>query len=238
MPDDVTYTWQDALVLWAEVPCDRGAAAAVLPPGMKLADPPTATVFVADYPFTTFGSVYREAAVLLHCEDGKGPHLHCPWMVVDDDTALILGRELLGFPKKMAEISLEIHEGRAVGTVVRKGAELIRLEGVPTEDESDPPALFDRRFVNVIGSIVGGMSLVEIAAAGERYHSCRRGNGKVILGDSDRDAIGALVPATDATVRLARLDFAATGMHLAPPPLVGEITDDGWTLERFFARLM
>jgi len=29
-------------------------------------------------------------------------------MVVDDDTALILGRELLGFPKKMADIELEV----------------------------------------------------------------------------------------------------------------------------------
>jgi acetoacetate decarboxylase len=29
-------------------------------------------------------------------------------MVVDDDTALILGREMLGFPKKMADIELEV----------------------------------------------------------------------------------------------------------------------------------
>jgi acetoacetate decarboxylase len=28
-------------------------------------------------------------------------------MAVDDDTALILGREMLGFPKKMADIELE-----------------------------------------------------------------------------------------------------------------------------------
>ena len=92
------YTWVGAEVVWAEVPVDVDAARQLLPPGLELDDPAVATVFVADYPFTTFGSVYKEAAVLLHCRDAKGPHLHCPWMVVDDDTALILGRVICTFP--------------------------------------------------------------------------------------------------------------------------------------------
>jgi acetoacetate decarboxylase len=237
MADDITYTWQNARVLWADIPVDSGAARAVLPPGLALADPPTATVFVADYPFTTFGSVYREAAVLLHGIDDQGPYVHCPWMVVDDDTALILGREMLGFPKKMAEIALEVDGDHVVGTVVRKGVELIRVEGTVDVGDDTPPALFDRRFVNLFGSIVNGMSLIELAPSGERFHECRRGDGKVLLGTSDRDALGSLAPATEATLRLATLDFAGGG-DATQPRVVSGVTDDAWAFARFFARLM
>src|SRR5680860_314739 len=237
MADDLTYTWQNARVLWADIAIDPGPAGEILPPGLILADPPTATVFVADYPFTTFGSVYREAAVLLHGIDDQGPYVHCPWMVVDDDTALILGREMLGFPKKMADITLDVDGDHVVGTVARKGVELIRVEGTVDVGEDMPPALFDRRFVNLFGSIVNGMSRIELAPAGERFHECRRGDGQVLLGTSDRDALGALAPATQATVRLASLDFASSG-HDTKPRVVSTVTDDTWASARFFARLM
>lgn len=237
MADDITYTWQNARVLWAEIPVDADVVGKILPPGLALADPPTATVFVADYPFTTFGSVYREAALLLHCADDRGPFVHCPWMVVDDDTALILGREMLGFPKKMAEIALEVDGDHAVGTVVRKGVELIRVEGTVDVGDDAPPPLFDRRFVNLFGSIVNGMSLIELAPSGERFHECRRGVGKVLLGTSDRDALGSLAPAAVATLRLATLDFADAGEH-TQPRVVSGVTDDAWAFARFFARLM
>ena len=237
MADDIIYTWQNARVLWAEIPVDPGAAAQVLPPGLVLADPPTATVFVADYPFTTFGSVYREAAVLLHGIDDRGAFIHCPWMVVDDDTALILGREMLGFPKKMAEIELELDGDRAVGTVVRKGVELLRIEATVDAVDATPPPLFDRRFVNLFGSVVTGMTLIEIAPCGEHFQGCRRGPGKVMLGTSDRDALGPLAPATEATVRMATVDFAAEGED-TQPHVVGTVTDEAWAAARFMARLM
>ena len=86
------FIWTHARVLEAEVAISASIASSLLPAALRLEDPPTATLFVADYPETRFGSVYREAAVLLHAADTKGPALHCPWMVVDDDTALILGR--------------------------------------------------------------------------------------------------------------------------------------------------
>jgi len=237
MADDITYTWQNARVLWADIPIDPGPTGEILPPGLTLATPPTATVFVADYPYTTFGSVYHEAAVLLHGIDDQGPYVHCPWMVVDDDTALILGREMLGFPKKMADITVDIDGDHVVGTVARKGVELIRIEGAVVVGDDTPPALFDRRFVNLFGSIVNGMSLIELAPSGECFHECRRGDGKVLLGTSDRDPLGALAPATQATLRLATLDFAASS-HNTQPRVISAITDDAWAFARFFARLM
>jgi Acetoacetate decarboxylase (ADC) len=51
-------------------------------------------------------------------------------MPVNDDTAMIGGREQFGFPKKMAEsITLDRDGPHVAGSVVRNGAELLRIEG-------------------------------------------------------------------------------------------------------------
>jgi acetoacetate decarboxylase len=53
-------------------------------------------------------------------------------MPVDDDMAMAGGREVFGYPKKMAEsITLETAGTKVFGSVVRKGTELIRIEVEP-----------------------------------------------------------------------------------------------------------
>jgi acetoacetate decarboxylase len=230
------YLWTNARLLTLETTVSRAAASALLPAGLSLVEPATATLFVADYPETAFGSVYREAAVLLHVEDAKGAALHCPWMVVDDDTALILGREVLGFPKKMAEIELEERAGSVVGTVCRKGVELMRLEATLTQDEPTPEPFFARRMVNAIGTLVTGMKRVDLPPAAERIHSARCGTGRVTLGSSERDPLAALGAASTGVARLGHLDFGSTLASGAPgAQLIGDIEPE-WTLRQFFAR--
>jgi len=48
--------------------------------------------------------------------------------VVDDDAALILGHEILGFPKTDGGDSPRGESGSVVGRVVRKGSEVLRIE--------------------------------------------------------------------------------------------------------------
>ena len=228
--------WIGAKVLAADIPVSDVAARALLPPELELEDPTTATIFVADYPETTFGSVYREAAVILHAKDEKGHLRHCPWMVVDDDTALILGRELLGFPKKMADISLKEEQGRIIGVVTRKGAEVIRIEGELGPIEPSPKPLFAHRMVNLFGSIVGGMKLLDIPAAKELIHTARSVSGKVLLGTSDRDQLGALGTSTECNAIYMTMDFGGSGaMEL---PEVSKDVDPTFALGRFFTRAM
>jgi hypothetical protein len=159
------HVWIDALVLIADLEVDAEAVRELLPPGLELASPPTATVFVADYPETAFGSSYREAALLLHGRDEHGPLRHCSWMVVDDDTALILGREVLGFPKKMADITLEVSDGHVVGSVSLKGVEVMRIECDLSDDPPGTAPVFAHRFVNACGTMVHGLDLIEIPTA-------------------------------------------------------------------------
>jgi len=232
-----SYLWTNAKVLAVEVAVSLEAAQALLPAALSIVEPASVTLFVADYPETAFGSVYREAAVLVHAADALGPALHCPWMVVDEDTALILGREMLGFPKKMAEIVLEEHEGRAVGTVRRRGTELMRLEATLGEIDARPAPLFGRRMVNVIGTLPTGMKLIDLPPAAEQIHSVRSGEAKVALFSSERDPLGALQPAATGRARLVHLDFGAMDATGSPAksPILGDV-DAAWTARHFLLR--
>ena len=118
------------------------------------------------------GFDYREVGVLLHATLRKKPVLHVAWMVVDDDTAMSLGRELLGFPKKMAEIDVEVGEASARAIVRRRGVDLLAIRA----DLGEPIAetkVFPKPIVNVRGipSLLPDMLLR--MDGGECFHSGR-----------------------------------------------------------------
>lgn len=131
--------WPDARIAVATVPVAAATARAWLPRALRAADPARATIFVAEYPSTSFGIAYREAGVLLHARRFGREVVHCAWMVVDDDRALVLGRELLGFPKKLAQIEFALADGRVKARVLRRGTTLVALEGrAPQRTEPQP----------------------------------------------------------------------------------------------------
>ena len=102
---EVKWAWSDASVLAADVKVNEKAASSWLPGWLRILEPAMATVFVADYPNKLPSGVdpYKETAILLHVRLGKAGGVFCPWMLVDDDAALLLGRETLGYPKKLGE---------------------------------------------------------------------------------------------------------------------------------------
>ena len=122
-----------------------------MPWGLKLTDPPTATLFICDYPKTAFTGAYKEAAVLVHVKTPLGAGLHCCWMVVDDDTALILGREVLGYPKKLADIKYEESAGEVSASVTRRGVTVLSMVGRRGRTQNPAPPVFDFKTFNVSG---------------------------------------------------------------------------------------
>jgi len=100
----------------------------IIPEPLKPLAEPFAMAFIARYPKTNFGSVYNEAALTLVVEYEGELGGYCLTMPVTEDMALIGGREVFGFPKKIAdEISLERTENGVKGRYVRKGIELMNL---------------------------------------------------------------------------------------------------------------
>ena len=110
----------------------------VLPHPLKPSANARGVAFVARYPETNFGVVYNEGALFLNCEFRGERGAYCLSMPVDDDTAMIGGRETHGYPKKMADaITLENDGATAIGSVMRKGTEIIRIECLLEDDAGD-----------------------------------------------------------------------------------------------------
>lgn len=212
--------WTNARMVFADVPVDPSAARGWLPFPLRLSSAARATVFIANYPETTFGSVYREAAVLLHVRLFGAPMVFCPWMVVDDDRALILGRELLGYPKKMAEIRFVQSNGKFEGSVRRKGAEVMRIDGTVGAIDPSPAPGIGRRSVNVrsLMSFVPGHLLVFHPL--ETVHECRQLAAHVTLTSSKDDPIGiATGEAIRASIRTADIGSSVLRLPLRVFPV-------------------
>jgi acetoacetate decarboxylase len=93
----------------------------LLPPPLKPAKHPVATAFIANYPKTNFGVSYKEGAIFLFAEYGGITGMYCLAMPVDNDMAMIGGREVFGYPKKMATINYKKTEKEVEGWVKRHG---------------------------------------------------------------------------------------------------------------------
>lgn len=138
----------DAEVLSLVFRTDPAFVADVVPRPLRPAPEPLAQAFVARYPRTNFGVTYNEAAMFVPVTHRGEPGAYCLTMPVDDDVAMIGGREQFGFPKKIAAITLDCDGDTVVGRVARKGSEILTLEAELTEpadvDQNRPPGMRPR----------------------------------------------------------------------------------------------
>ncbi len=122
----------------------------LLPPPLKPAEMPIIFAFVADYPRTNFGSIYKEAAVFLSCEYEGIEGGYCLAMPVTDDMALVAGREVFGYPKKLANIHFRKEKRDVEGWSERHGTRYFevkaKLNGRPNSPE----------FIQLVAERTGG----------------------------------------------------------------------------------
>jgi acetoacetate decarboxylase len=110
------YDAESINVFWETTP---EIVAKLLPPPLKPAAHPLVWAFVANYPRTNFGVPYLEAALLLAARFNGEDGFHCIAMPVTDDMAMIYGREMYGYPKKIAKIAFK-HEGTSAAAWVER----------------------------------------------------------------------------------------------------------------------
>lgn len=186
---------------------DPAGLAAVLPPGLEPGDGP-GLVTMLSYPWGNTGRVhpFNEAVVLVPvCFEGtQGSYV--PFIYVTTDEALIAGREIAGWPKKLAEIVWDRDGDRFHGAVTRWGVTILDVDG----DLSAPPS--DEALQDLLGAtgskptfnyklIPGPGSEVEI----EEITSTRLeivpseavvGTGRITATSSPDDPVGLLVAST------------------------------------------
>lgn len=109
----------------------------LLPPPLKPASLPIGTVFVANYPKTNFGLTYLEGALFLQAEFNGEECLYCLGMPVTNDMAMVLGREIFGYPKKIANIHLKRRGEKVEGWTERHGVRFLEIRAKLTGKFND-----------------------------------------------------------------------------------------------------
>jgi acetoacetate decarboxylase len=111
----------------------------LLPAPLAPATKPIATAFVAYYPKTSFGSPYYEGALFLSAVYDGIEGNYCLAMPVTGDLAMAAGREVFGYPKKMANIQLNRNGNTMEASIERHGLCFFklraRLTGTPNTSE-------------------------------------------------------------------------------------------------------
>jgi acetoacetate decarboxylase len=190
-------------MLWAHYRTEPRAIARVLPRPLEPGAEAAGSVFVAHYPRTAFGSVYNESALFVRARCGEVEGNFCLSMSVDDDVALILGRELLGFPKKLATITLSRNGDSIAGSASRRGSEFLRIEATLTGpgERDDPfgglPILNLKAFPAVGGGFEFPPRIVMLTAR-MTPSMAERGEGRICLGQSNLDPLHE-IPVVDVT---------------------------------------
>jgi acetoacetate decarboxylase len=109
---------------------DRDKVANIVPEPLKLPRSPMVMAFVAWYPETTIGP-YHEAATLiqsfLKTENTRFEGFYCNSMFVDSDIALAAGREIWGYPKKLADMSVKKTGNKFVGLLRRNDIDVMKI---------------------------------------------------------------------------------------------------------------
>ncbi len=97
---------------------DAEAALEALPAPLTLSDPATAVLSFYEYPWTTFGP-YNEAILSLLVEHKGRPMTYIMHIAVTTEPPMLAGREIWGFPKKLAQIEFKSERDMIYGTLER-----------------------------------------------------------------------------------------------------------------------
>jgi acetoacetate decarboxylase len=115
---------------------DEEAVLDILPEGLEISSSPTASLIFIRYPFSTLGP-YEEVILSIGCLWQGKPRNYIAHIVLNTDMPLAAGREIWGYPKKLAHITLEKEGDLIMGTMERPRGNrictgVIRLE-IPVE---------------------------------------------------------------------------------------------------------
>ncbi len=101
----------------------------LLPPPLEPADSPSGMMFIAQYPETNLGPGYREGALFLRCKHEGEAGSYCLAMPIDsEELRLYNGRDIFGFPKKLANIHLSREDDHVEGWIERHGIRFVHIK--------------------------------------------------------------------------------------------------------------
>jgi len=172
---------------------DPDIVARVLPPPLEPALEAWALCFVAHYPVTNLGPGYHEGALFVRCQFEGEVGNYCLSMPIDDEARMHNGRDIYGFPKKLASIRLKRDGKKVEGSIERLGYRFVTLRADLMNKMDQLPIKLGPTFLFKYSPSVelgrgfdGPVSLVRQRTEIE-MESFEMGSGEVIFQDSPLD---------------------------------------------------
>lgn len=124
----ITSVFKGAEMVWVLWETKKKVVERVLPPPLEPLNRPIALAFVANYPSHSYGLPYTEAALILRCKYKGELGNYFLAMPLTDDRATFAGREIFGFPKKIANVHFEKNGNEIYGFSERNGVKNIEVK--------------------------------------------------------------------------------------------------------------
>ena len=169
----------------------------LLPKPMRPSQMPLAGLLFAEQPCQEAGT-FMESGLLVQClfdnpETGEEEvGVHFAYNYVDTDVALASGREIWGYPRKMADISLKMKGNTVLGTTVRDNTTILKAT-CKLEDEGEWIDSGPNVNIKMIPSVTGkGYDTAVLTAANLEYtiKNGRSGEVEVEFQSGPRDDLG------------------------------------------------
>ena len=192
----------------------------LLPPPLEPGNTLACTAFVAEYQRTNFIPPYNEAAVFIPCQYKGEAGGYCLAMPVTTDIAMIGGREVYGYPKKIAEKITVTRTGNEVhGLCIRHGVPIIEikgtLEGVLPERGGATPHFLIKSILDerAVGPRKNPQLLRQVNPT--EFDKVEYGEGSVSFGKSKDDHLYEL-----PVDQVMMISYMENGTILMPPGVV------------------
>jgi acetoacetate decarboxylase len=133
------FYYRDSRCIAVAFETDPETALEVLPEPLSLVDPATAVLSFYDYRWSTFGR-YQEAILSLLVEHQGRYMTYIQQIAVTTEPPMLGGREIWGFPKKLAKITFESERDLMFGVLERPAGIRLASAIVRPETPGSPSA--------------------------------------------------------------------------------------------------
>lgn len=146
------YHYRNVTKISAYCRCEPNALRRFLPPEFELVGD-VCEVFIMEAPDAGPLGRYNEAGLVIPARYGAITGAHVALEYVETDDSLAVGREVWGYPKKLADVPMKIVGDTVSAQVIRRGHQLMSMEFAPGGIEIDKPTMQPRLQVRSFPSV-------------------------------------------------------------------------------------
>jgi acetoacetate decarboxylase len=123
----------------------------LLPAMLRLHRDREGILFYANHTDSVFCEPYREVGVIVKVRSLYGTGYHFLWAVVSNNTAMVLGREVLGVSKMMAGIEWRLEDGKFRSVISHDHTDIAYLSASFSQEAVSSYKILGNRMYNVGG---------------------------------------------------------------------------------------